>query len=246
MHERNNRGTRRVLVALLLGALGALAVLPGCSVRSGTSAPGLDAEPSESSTTTSSVPATTTPPTTQAPDAGPGSTTTTDEALQGSGEALVPLDLPPTGGASIADISAGAGGVEVETVAANGSVVAVLVDRPTPYDGSILLDTDATSGATHIRIRTAAEWRIDIVPLADAERFDGDLEGEGDAVLIYDGDPVQASVSNGNSTDLSIVLHGSGSRVRVANSGDVSTTVTLRSGLVEVRADGTWAIYPQP
>jgi hypothetical protein len=105
---------------------------------------------------------------------------------------------------------------------------------------------DARGGNTaYLQISSSGPWHIEIRSAKTARRFDTDVDGSGDEVLIYQGRTGIAALTHDGSSNFIVHEYTStGSNSMVNEIGPYNGRVPIAAGpaLVEVLADGHWTI----
>ena len=116
------------------------------------------------------------------------------------------------------------------------------------YGGTVLFDEynyDAIE-TVYLEITADGPWTITISGLETVPRFDGSFQvnGKGDAVLLYTGPTAYATLVNNGSGNFIVLAHGQYESNLMANEiGPYSGFVPmLGPAFIEVRSNGTWSL----
>lgn len=99
---------------------------------------------------------------------------------------------------------------------------------------------------TGLQIDADGAWRVDIKPVDAARRFGAEANGQGDDVLIYEGDAQVVALSHQGDANFAVWFHGDIPELLVNEIGVYNATVPIRDGpaVVEINANGPWSITP--
>ena len=99
-----------------------------------------------------------------------------------------------------------------------------------------------------MEITAGGAWRVEINSLLAARRFDADVTGTGDDVVVYSGTEARvAAVAHQGDANFALWFYGDDGGDLLANEiGVYTATVPLSAGpaLVVVTANGPWSITP--
>lgn len=174
----------------------------------------------------------------------------TPKTFEGSGSEIVTLALP-AGLVAVATVEFdGADGVTIATFDADETMVDMVVSSYGPYKGIVLLgrggDAETPYDVVTLDISGDGNWKVKVSAATAAPLFDGEIEGDSDAVYRY----------NGKDTELSVVHEGEDAfTVRVYDKdgflvertvdeyGEIDDVYAMTAGAyIVVTAMGPWSI----
>lgn len=122
----------------------------------------------------------------------------TPKTFSGSGDEVVTLGLP-AGMVAVATIEFdGEDGVAISTVDAEESMIDMIVSSYGPYTGTVLLarggDADDPYDVAALDISGEGNWKVKVSAATTVPAFDGDVEGDSDAVYRYTGKDTELAV----------------------------------------------------
>ena len=119
----------------------------------------------------------------------------------------------------------------------------LLVNTIGDYQGRVLGSDDSYGG---MKIEGDGNWTVQVVPVAQAPRLSGSVQGTGDDVFIWDGSRTIAAINHDGSRNFVVWLFsGSGRDLLVNDIGPFSGETVIDEGVFEINADGNWSITPQ-
>jgi hypothetical protein len=200
-------------------------------------------------TTEATEPATTEAPTTTTTE--PPTTTTAPPPVvyEGTGTQVVEITLPDPERAAIATIThTGGRNFAVWELDANLAQVDLLVNTIGNYSGNVLANATPDVTTTSLEITADGAWRVELKPLSAARRFDGGIDGTGDDVVHYTGNPQVMALSHQGQSNFAVWFYAEdGASDLLANEiGVYNATVPVGAGpaILEITADGAWSIAP--
>lgn len=142
----------------------------------------------------------------------------------------------------------GSSNIALWSVDENGQDIDLLVNEIGGYEGEVALNFGEDPAA--LRIEADGAWTIDLVPLAEAPRWDGEgvYEDSGDSVLIVDGVAgglTSVTLTHDGESNFAIWAWGESYPDLIVNDiGAYDGTTLLPDGslVLQVDADGTWTI----
>lgn len=199
---------------------------------------------SPTTTTTADGPTTTVAPTTTVQ---PTTTTAPPPIVhEGSGTQVIELALPDQSLAVIGSIThQGGSNFAIWELDANLEQVDLAVNTIGNYAGNVLLNLDANTAA--LEITADGAWRVELNPAMSARRFDGEIAGAGDDVVIYGGDAQIMALTHDGESNFAIWRYGATDTDLLVNEiGPWTGTVPMPAGpgVLAITADGGWAIAP--
>ena len=136
------------------------------------------------------------------------------------------------------------------TLSITGGGVGWIV-KSTPYYGEILLNYYIDRGSAELAISTSSEWRVEILPLAQARvlKSPGSLTGEGDRVVLVRGEPVDAvRIQADGDSDVSV--DGYGHREMHLLSTEAAADAVIRTHepiqVFTVKSESAWSLTVPP
>jgi hypothetical protein len=216
---------------------------PGCASESGAAPTG------EATATAADVVEATDPPTTTVP---PTTTTTAPPqpvVFEGTGTQVVEIDLPDRSAVAVATVRhEGASNFVVWELDEALQQVELLVNTIGSYDGVVAVNLTPGTVTTAFEIEADGAWRVELSTLDAARRFDAEISGTGDDVVVYVGDPQVVSLHHEGASNFVVWFYGEdGTSELLANEiGAYDATVPMPAGpaLVVVNAEGPWRIAP--
>ncbi len=170
------------------------------------------------------------------------------QTFSGTGSEVVVLE-PLGEGVFYATVTHdGPSNVALWSVDQNGQNIDLLVNEIGRYEGEVALNFGEDPAA--LRVEAGGAWTIDLVPLGEAPRWDGEgtHEDRGDSILIVDGvadglTPV--TLTHDGESNFAIWAWGESYPDLIVNDiGVYEGTTLLPDGslVLQVDADGTWTI----
>ena len=161
----------------------------------------------------------------------------------GRGDSVVPL---PTG-ASAGIVTAshtGSANFVVQTLSADNAELDLLVNEIGKYRGSTFY-IESMDKPTRLKITADGPWTVSISPVSTGKQMSAKTTGKGDAVLLYDGEAADWSITHAGQANFVVKRIGTDSEDLLVNEiGKYSGTLPVGSGpaIVILNADGTWSI----
>jgi hypothetical protein len=119
----------------------------------------------------------------------------------------------------------------------------LLVNTIGDYQGRVLGSDDSYGG---LKIEGDGNWTVQVVPVSQAPRLSGSVQGTGDDVFIWDGSRTVASINHNGSRNFVVWLFSSsGTDLLINDIGPFSGESVIEDGVFEINADGNWSITPQ-
>jgi len=120
----------------------------------------------------------------------------------------------------------------------------LLVNEIGNYDGRVLGPEDAYGG---ISIEADGNWVVQVVPVSQAPRASGTVQGTGDDVFFWDGaDRTVAALTHDGDSNFAVWLYSANGRDLLVNEiGPFVGEGIVDSGLFQITANGNWSLTPQ-
>jgi hypothetical protein len=171
--------------------------------------------------------------------------TATPAVLRGKGDEKV--DLEREREPSIAHIShEGSGHFSVINYDSDGKRIGLLVNTTGAYDGVVPIDFAAGEHTARFRVEADGEWTIKVLDLlaARAAEIPGDIEGEGDEVIVLGGSPHVATIEVPGDGNFALWSYGSGYDLVVNEMAPYQGSVVLdpHAFFLVIGADGPWSL----
>jgi hypothetical protein len=169
----------------------------------------------------------------------------------GRGSKVVKFSIPEAVGAIAVMTNKGSSNFVVESLAADGSSNALLVNEIGGFRGTVLFDISAGEHSVALKIESDGAWTLAIKPLGSARSWDGtgSLTGKGkDVVQISPGSSGLTTVRlvhRGQSNFAINAYAADGSSDLIVNEighYDGETTLADGTDLLEIDADGAWSV----
>ncbi|MFM7409187.1 MAG: hypothetical protein ACKO3L_00070 [Actinomycetota bacterium] len=173
----------------------------------------------------------------------------TPKTFSGSGSEVVTLGLP-AGLVAVATIEFdGEDGVTIATLDADETMIDMVVSSYGPYTGTVLLgrgDADEPLDVVSLDISGEGKWKVKVSAATTAPAFDGDVDGDSDAVYRYTGKDVDlAVVHEGEDSFVVRVFDKDGFFVEstVDEYGEIDDVYPMTAGAyIVVTASASWSI----
>ncbi|MFM8390763.1 MAG: hypothetical protein ACKOA5_16135, partial [Actinomycetota bacterium] len=173
----------------------------------------------------------------------------TAKTFTGSGSEVVKLGLP-AGLVAVATIEFdGEDGVTIATFDADETMIDMVVSSYGPYKGTVLLgrgDPDEPLDVVSLDISGEGNWKVKVSAATTAPAFDGDVDGDSDAVYRYTGKDVDlAVVHEGEDSFVVRVFDKDGFFVEstVDEYGEIDDVYPMTAGAyIVVTASASWSI----
>mgnify|MGYP003565233222 FL=1 len=120
----------------------------------------------------------------------------------------------------------------------------LLVNEIGDYNGRVLGPEDAYGG---ISIEADGNWVVQVVPVSQAPRASGTVQGTGDDVFFWDGaDRTVAALTHDGDSNFAVWLYSANGRDLLVNEiGPFVGEGIVDSGLFQITANGNWSLTPQ-
>jgi len=269
------RRPTRLLGSSTAGALAALVLLSGCGSASAPTSDGPEPDPAPTVAAAEAETADETSPQDETIESGSSPATADAEETEATGETeaepapepdpepVQPQSFSGTGAEVVmleslgddvffaAVTHQGSSNIALWSVDENGQDLDLLVNDIGNYEGQVALNFSEDPAA--IRVEADGDWTIDLVPLSEAPRWDGETtyEATGDSIVIVDGvadglTPV--TLTHQGESNFAIWAWGESYPDLIVNDiGTYDGTTLLPDGslVLQVDADGAWTIAVQ-
>lgn len=137
----------------------------------------------------------------------------------------------------------------VEALDSSNQSVDLLVNTIGNYQGVVPLNVRDNSSAVALKITSNGTWAIELRNPLTARPFSNSIAGHGDDVVLYQGGSTIVHITHHGASNFAVTtvpLKGGSINLLVNEIGDYDGKVPLDAGplLVQVTADGAWAIAP--
>lgn len=172
--------------------------------------------------------------------------------LTGKGDKVAKFTIPENEAAIATFTNKGDSNFIVESLAANGSTNALLVNVIGSYKGTVLFDTALGEQSIAFKIGSNGSWTATIKPISAARAWSGTdkLTGKGDDVVLVD-PPISglttATFTYRGSSNFVVVSYTTGdSNLLINEIGTYTGQVQIPDGtvLLAISADGAWTATP--
>lgn len=174
----------------------------------------------------------------------------TAKTFSGSGSEVIVLGLP-AGMVAVATIEFdGVDGVTIATFDAEETMIDMVVSSYGPYSGTVLLgrggDADESVDVASLDISGEGSWKVKVSAATSVPAFDGEVDGNGDAVYRYAGKDIDLAVTHAGDDAFSIrVFDKDGFLVErtLDEYGEVGDVYPMAAGAyIVIAATGAWSI----
>jgi hypothetical protein len=172
--------------------------------------------------------------------------------LAGTGD-KVPMFTIPERAIAIAEVThKGERNFAIETIAADGDQLDLLVNTVGDYSGTVLFDVEGDDHSVAFEITADGAWTITVKPVAEAPTWDPstDRNGTGDSVYLVSPPSsglVTLDITNEGERNFAVLAYTSVSWDLLVNEvGNYKGQVLLPDDtvLLEITTDGTWSLSP--
>lgn len=174
----------------------------------------------------------------------------TPKTFSGSGSEVVTLGLP-AGLVAVATIEFdGEDGVTIATFDADETMIDMVVSSYGPYTGTVLLsrggDVDESFDVVSLDISGEGNWKVKVSAATTVPAFDGEVDGDSDAVYRYTGKDIELAVVHEGEDSFAVrVFDKDGFLVErtVDEYGEIDDVYPMTAGAyIVVTASASWSI----
>jgi hypothetical protein len=156
------------------------------------------------------------------------------EIAKPAGTDVVLIDFRHAGGSNFA----------VKSLDASLGYIDLLVNTIGNYQGRTLVDAEVGESTKFLEITAGGDWHVEVHPLTAARTFVDAIDGQGDDVVTFLGDPSVGQLTHGGTSNFAVWHYTTdGSDLLVNEIGGYDGSVPIRgAGVLEITADGPWRI----
>jgi hypothetical protein len=168
-----------------------------------------------------------------------------DKTYEGRGDKTINIDLDDDY-LHIAKIThTGSSNFMVDSLAADGDPVDLVVNEVGDYSGVRLLDSERATPAK-LKIRADGRWKVTVMVADKAAKWTGKASGKSDTILqVNPKDPaVRVRFTHKGRSNTTVVLHGKVPALLVNEIGRYSGEMSIPTGtdFIEITGDGSWTL----